>query len=122
MKTEKPPPCRASRRVVLCARHRRRKLRLPSGCGLRNLSAMPDAASNLEHASLKKLFPGLTPEEYVRLDAWYTGYAALILRMYDRITADPEAYASFRALTDLPLGPTMKRKADSRNTSTATEA
>lgn len=63
-------------------------------------------------ASLKKLFPGLAEDEYARLDAWYAGYAALILRMYERITGDPEAYARFLALTSRPSRPSMTGKVD----------
>jgi hypothetical protein len=64
-------------------------------------------------ASLKKLFPGLTDEQYGRMDAWYAGYAALILRMYERITGDPEAYARFLALTNPQTRPSMTGKVDS---------
>jgi len=63
--------------------------------------------------SLKNFYPRLTEEEYERLDAWYTGYAALILRMYERITNDPEAYARFLALTDESSRPSMTGKVDS---------
>src|SRR5262249_11096357 len=60
------------------------------------LLAMSDThAQNL--ARLKQLFPGLAEAEYASLDAWYTGYAALILRMYERITNDPAAYDRFLA-------------------------
>jgi hypothetical protein len=67
-----------------------------------------------EHAfaNLKRLFPDLTEEQYENLDAWYTGYAALILRMYERITGDPEAYARFLALTNPPSRPSMTGKVD----------
>ena len=63
-------------------------------------------------ASLKKLFPDLSEEQYARLDAWYNRYAALVLRMYERITADPEAYARFLALTNRPARSTMTGKVD----------
>ena len=72
---------------------------------------MSNAAPDL--AGLKKLFPGLTNAEYASLDAWYTGYAALILRMYERITNDPVAYADFLALTSRPSRPSMTVKVDS---------
>ena len=49
-------------------------------------------------------------EEYVRLDAWYTRYAALILRMYERISSDPEAYARFLALTNRPFQPDSRSR------------
>jgi hypothetical protein len=64
-------------------------------------------------ARLKRLFPDLTEAEYASLDAWYAGYAALILRMYERITNDPAAYAEFLALTNRPSRPSMTGKVDS---------
>ena len=64
-------------------------------------------------ARLKTLFPDLTEAEYASLDAWYAGYAALILRMYERITNDPAAYDRFLALTSPPPRPTMTGKVDS---------
>ena len=64
-------------------------------------------------ARLKKLFPDLSETQYANLDRWYTGYAALILRMYERITNDPDAYARFLALTDPPSRPSMTGKVDS---------
>jgi hypothetical protein len=72
---------------------------------------MSNAAPDL--AGLKKLFPGLTEAEYASLDVWYAGYAALILRMYERITNDPAAYAEFLALTSRPSRPSMTVKVDS---------
>jgi hypothetical protein len=74
---------------------------------------MSQPASAHTLASLKKLFPGLTEEQYESLDGWYTSYAALILRMYERITGDPAAYASFLALTSRPDRPSMTGKVDS---------
>jgi|GEM_PF-2682868 len=64
-------------------------------------------------ARLKQHFPGLTEAEYASLDTWYAGYAALILRMYERITNDPKAYADFLALTNRPSRPSMTGKVDS---------
>ena len=64
-------------------------------------------------ARLKQLFPDLTDAEYASLDAWYAGYTALILRMYERITNDPKAYAEFLALTNRPSRPSMTGKVDS---------
>ncbi len=75
--------------------------------------AMPHSVPTSDLTSLKKLFPGLTEEQYASLDAWYAGYAALIYRMYERITNDPEAYARFLALTSHASRPTMTRKVDS---------
>jgi hypothetical protein len=74
---------------------------------------MANFAPNPEFASLRKLFPGLTEAQYADLDAWYTGYAALILRMYERITGDPEAHEQFLALTSCSSRPSMMGKVDS---------
>lgn len=70
-----------------------------------------EPASNL--ASLKNRIPGLTEEEYASLDAWYTRYAALICRMYERITGDPEEYERFLTLTSHASCPSMAGKVDS---------
>ena len=64
-------------------------------------------------ARLKTLFPGLSDAEYAALDAWYASYAALVLRMYERITNDPAAYDRFLALTSRPARPTRTGKVDS---------
>ena len=64
-------------------------------------------------ARLQTLFPDLTEAEYAALDAWYASYAALILRMYERITNDPAAYDRFLALTSPLPRPTMTGKVDS---------
>jgi hypothetical protein len=71
--------------------------------------------STPEHtfASLKKLFPDLGEKQYADLDQWYTRYAALILRMHERITGDPEVHARFLALTNSPSRPSMTGKVDS---------
>jgi hypothetical protein len=74
---------------------------------------MPDVTPAPTFASLKKMFPGLTEAEYTSLDAWYAGYAALIIRMYERITSDPEEYGRFLALTTPPSRPSMTGKVDS---------
>jgi hypothetical protein len=72
---------------------------------------MPNA-SEPALQSLKKLFPDRSEAEYAALDAWYAGYAALILRMYERITSDSTAYADFHALTSRPSRPSMTGKVD----------
>ena len=74
---------------------------------------MSDVTPAPAFASLEKMFPGLTEAEYASLDAWYAGYAALILRMYERITSDPAAYDRFLALTSHPSRPSMTVKVDS---------
>jgi hypothetical protein len=61
-------------------------------------------------ARFKTPFPDLSDAEYAALDAWYAGYATLILRMYERITNDPAAYDRFLALTSQLPRPTMTGK------------
>jgi hypothetical protein len=68
---------------------------------------MPHSAPTPTHEVLTKLFPGLTEQQYADLDAWCTGYASLILSMFERITGDPEAYEQFLALTSHSSRPTM---------------
>lgn len=74
---------------------------------------MPHSPPKQTPANLKKLFPTLSEEQYASLDAWYSGYTALILRMYERVMGAPEAYARFLALTSHSSRPTMTGKVDS---------
>ncbi len=80
----------------------------------------PDAPKD-EHTSLKRLFPGLDEEQYRRLDSWYARYAALVLRVHERLAGDPHAYARFVALTRQPHRPTMSGKVDSKKESETLE-
>lgn len=64
---------------------------------------------------LNDLYPNLTEPQYAALDSWYAGYAALIVRMYERIASDPEAHARFLQLTTPALPPRMSGKVDSPN-------
>ena len=54
------------------------------------------------YRNLEKLYPGLSEEEYVKLDEFYEGYASLIYRMYLRMESDPEAMKRFRELSNKP--------------------
>lgn len=74
---------------------------------------MPPASPKDNYASLRKRLPGLGEAQYARLDAWYGRYAALLLRVHERLASDPEAHARFRALTSEPHRPTMNEKVDS---------
>jgi hypothetical protein len=74
---------------------------------------MPHSAPEISLASLRRLFPGLGEEEYANLDAWYTRYTALIVRMYERITGDPKEYERFLTLTSHASCPSMAGKVDS---------
>ncbi len=73
---------------------------------------MTRTAQTDDLASLKRLHPGLTEEQYASLDAWYTRYVSLIFRMYERIATDPKEYSQFLALTNHSSRPTMTKKVD----------
>ncbi len=82
------------------------------------LRSMPDVTPTPALASLKKMFPGFTEAEYASLDTWYTSYAALIVRMYERISSDPKEYERFLTLTSHASCPSMAGKVDSSKETT----
>lgn len=75
---------------------------------------MQPGAPKDKHMSLKRLYPGLDEQQYRRLDSWYARYAALLLRIHERLASDPEAHARFAALTSQSHRPTMSGKVDSK--------
>lgn len=48
---------------------------------------------------LKKSFPNYSDEELKQVDGVLEQYAILVLRIYDRLCADPEWYTYFKDLT-----------------------
>ncbi len=46
---------------------------------------------------LEDLYPGHTPEWYTEAQANLDTYFALVIRIYERISADPEAYSRLQA-------------------------
>lgn len=56
--------------------------------------------------TISELYPHLSEEELRDAEDNLAQYLSLALRIYDRIAADPEAYAQFRTLlgTDGTLG------------------
>ena len=48
------------------------------------------------HKRIHNLFPDLTPEELDEADQRLRAYAALALRVFQKIEADPEKYAEFK--------------------------
>lgn len=56
----------------------------------------PDDSS---HNELRALYPDLTIEQLDEVEDTLDQYVGLVLRIYDRIAADPEAYRAFKALT-----------------------
>jgi len=49
--------------------------------------------------TIDELYPDLAPEERTVAEANLAQYVAVTLRIYERICADPKAYARFRRLT-----------------------
>ena len=57
---------------------------------------LPNEAKDL---TLRGLYPDLSDDERAAADESLDRYVALILRIYERIREDPDAYARFKALT-----------------------
>ena len=51
-----------------------------------------------------ELYPFLTPEQRVEVEAHFRMYIEFGLRVYERIRNDPIAYQRFKALTESQLG------------------
>lgn len=56
---------------------------------------------------VRKLFEALPEHERADAEDRFRRYADLALRVYLRISKDPEAYAQFRTLTDSVYRPTI---------------
>ena len=50
--------------------------------------------------TIRDLYPNFTEQELAEAEDNLERYLALVLRIYERIQADPESYAHFRALTE----------------------
>lgn len=60
------------------------------------LGCMVDESDNKKPSpEIRKLYPNLTDEELLEAKKNLDAYLHLVLRMYDRICEDPEAYAKF---------------------------
>ena len=53
-----------------------------------------------ERASFQRLFPELSGEELEEAKRNFDGYLAVVLRIYNRVRRDPEAYRRFKNLTN----------------------
>ena len=60
--------------------------------------------------TIRDLYPRLTDEELREAEENMEKYLELELRMYERIFADPEAYARFKRLTAAPRRHTVQDK------------
>ena len=49
--------------------------------------------------TLKEMYPDKTEEELADIEDRVKRYMALVIRVYNRISADPNEYARWRALT-----------------------
>jgi hypothetical protein len=63
--------------------------------------------------TIRDLYPTLTEAELKEADENLERYLAFALRLYERIQADPEAYARFKALTASDANPTMSAERSS---------
>jgi hypothetical protein len=50
--------------------------------------------------TLRDLYPHFTEQQLAEAEDNLEQYLTLVLRIYERIQADPESYARFRALTE----------------------
>lgn len=59
--------------------------------------------------AIRRLFPSFNDAELAEAEDDLREHLILVLRIYERICADPEAYARFRALTASDEYRTIKR-------------
>lgn len=60
--------------------------------------ANPESGKN-PVPTIRDLYPHLTESQLNEAEENLKGYLEVVLRIYKRIQADPEAYAKFKALT-----------------------
>lgn len=70
----------------------------------------PPVGDNETDNALRELYPSLGHAELQEAQENLNRYLELALRVYERIQADPQAYAQFKALTASPERPTIKNK------------
>jgi len=63
--------------------------------------------------SLSKAFPDIPEASLDQAEASLDRYLAIVLRIYDRLVADPADYARFKVLTAFPQNAEMDGCADS---------
>lgn len=63
-----------------------------------------------EDITIRDLYPHLNDEELKEAEENLERYLELILRIYERIINDPEAYSTFKALTTSKQSPMMEGK------------
>ena len=64
----------------------------------------------IPETTLRALYPHLTDEQLKEVDENLEQYLELLLRIYQRITMDAEAYANFKALTAIDKDATITPK------------
>lgn len=60
---------------------------------------MPEKPRKVDAITIESLYPDFTPAELAEAEAALARHLQIMLRMYERIQADPESYAHFRSLT-----------------------
>ncbi len=68
--------------------------------------------------TLRELYPHLTDEQLKEAEETLDQYVAFCLRVYERIKADPQAYAQLQALTAARRADTMKSERSNRISTT----
>ena len=61
-----------------------------------------------EHITIRDLYPHLNEEQLEEAEENLERYLELVLRIYERIRNDPEAYSAFKALTASRESPIIK--------------
>ena len=67
-----------------------------------------DASDPQQEITLRQLYPDMSEERLKEVDRRLHDYLAVVLRIWTRIHADPEALANFEALTAGESDPTIK--------------
>jgi hypothetical protein len=60
--------------------------------------------------SIRDLYPQFDPTQLKEIEENLERYLEVVLRIYERIQADPQAYSQFRALTSSQHDATMEGK------------
>jgi hypothetical protein len=71
---------------------------------------MPPKSAAEQHEQLRKLYPSLTEVQLEQASANLRRYVTVCLHIYERLLADPDALARFKALTDQEPSSTIETK------------
>lgn len=74
------------------------------------MSPLTNKTSQLPDITIKDLYPHLNDEELKEAEDNLDRYVELVLRIYERVESDPNAYAQFKALTALRPAPRLEER------------